>query len=99
MTRVTRYVSLPFFRSPSGGLVAGESNEAINLAIAHARAEGCVGRKVIVSSPHAAQPPTVVVYVGAIALSRTGDAETGGFDDPVILASLGETPEPLRGTD
>lgn len=28
-----------------------------------------------------------------IAFSRTGDADTGDFDDPVILATHGEVPE------
>lgn len=28
-----------------------------------------------------------------IAFSRTGDADTGDFDDPVILAKHGEVPE------
>lgn len=30
---------------------------------------------------------------GVIAFSRTGDADTGDFDDPVILATHGEVPE------
>lgn len=29
-----------------------------------------------------------------IAFSRTGDADTGDFDDPVILARHGSVPEP-----
>lgn len=30
---------------------------------------------------------------GVIAFSRTGDADTGDFDDPVILATHGEVPD------
>lgn len=29
---------------------------------------------------------------GAVAFSRTGDPETGDFDDAVVLASIGEVP-------
>lgn len=32
--------------------------------------------------------------VGAIAMSLTGDVDSGDFDEPVILARFGETPEP-----
>lgn len=32
---------------------------------------------------------------GVIAFSRTGDADTGDFDDPVILATHGEVPDAL----
>ena len=31
--------------------------------------------------------------LGAVAFSRTGDPETGDFDDAVILGSFGEVPE------
>jgi len=30
---------------------------------------------------------------GVIAFSRTGDADTGDFDDPVILATHGDVPD------
>ena len=31
---------------------------------------------------------------GVIAFSRTGDTDTGDFDDPVIIATFGDIPEP-----
>lgn len=31
---------------------------------------------------------------GVIAFSRTGDLDTGDFDDPVILATHGDVPDP-----
>jgi hypothetical protein len=33
---------------------------------------------------------------GAIAFSRTGDADTGDFEDPTILCMLGDLPDEIR---
>lgn len=33
--------------------------------------------------------------VGAVAFSRSGDPESGDFDEPVILGTIGEVPDEL----
>lgn len=43
-----------------------------------------------VAEATAARRPAVVAF------SRTGDMDTGDFDDPVILATHGEVPENLN---
>jgi hypothetical protein len=99
MSRVTYYVSLPFHRSPDGDLIAGEAKDAPNAAIAQSRAAGMLGKEVTVPSLRKKQPPTIVTYIGAVAFSRTGDPDFGDFDDAVVLARYGETPENLDGME
>jgi hypothetical protein len=97
MTCATNYVSVPFFRSAGGGLVAGDSKDAPNVRIAEARAEGLVGRQAIVVNPRRSQPASVVVYIGAIAFARSADSQAQEMGEHTILARFGQTPESLAG--
>ncbi len=76
---VTYYVSLPFLRTEDG-IVPGDAKEMPNEGAAIRRAESM------------ARDPA---HVGAIAFKRTGDPNTGTFEDAVILRAFGEAPANL----
>lgn len=82
MPRITYFVVLPFIRTEDGELVPLEAEEAPDAAKAKFRAQMKVG-----------QNRNGQAIVGAIAFSRSGDLQFGDFDDAVILARFGETPE------
>ena len=72
---VTYHVVIPFDRSDEGILVPGEAKEAPNREAARRRAQAL-----------AATPP----HVGALAFSRTGDPNSGEFQEGEIIAEFGE---------
>lgn len=80
MPSVTYYVVLPFIRSSDGDLIAVEAVEA--------QSEGQAKRR-------AAAWALTAELVGAVAFSRTGDPQFGYFQDAVIIARYGETPDDL----
>ncbi len=86
MPRTTYYVVLPFIRNQNGDLLGIEAEEAPSNLAATARARGKVGKV-----------RGADTIVGAIAFSRNGDPDLGVFDDAVILARFGETPEDVEG--
>lgn len=86
MSRITYYVVLPFIRTLDGDLFGIEAEEAPDLAKAKFRARDLVGKT-----------RDEQVIVGAIAFSRSGDPQFGDFEDAVIIARYGETPEDLEG--
>lgn len=88
MPRITYYVVLPFIRTQDGDLFGVEAEEAPDLAKAKFRARDIVGRV-----------RDDCTIVGAIAFSRSGDPQFGDFDDAVVLARYGETPEDLEGLE
>ena len=96
MATIAHYGSIPFFYSPDGRLVAGHVDDAPNGRIAQARAEGLIGRKAVVISPHKSQPSTVAVLVGAVAFSRAMDGAQD-IGKMTVLARYGETPDSLKG--
>jgi hypothetical protein len=60
-----------------------------------------VGKKIVADEPKIANDEKHCLRLaeatagrrhGVIAFSRTGDADTGDFDDPVVLARHGELP-------
>ncbi|GLS20168.1 hypothetical protein GCM10007874_31850 [Labrys miyagiensis] len=85
MARITYYVVVPFVRMPDGGLLGLNAEEAPSQAHAEIRAFTRIGAL-----------RGVDTIVGAIAFSRSGDPPTGHFEDAVILARYGETPDDLE---
>lgn len=85
MPRITYFVVLPFIRAEDGELVPLEAEEAPDAAKAKFRAQMKVGKE-----------RDGQIIVGAIAFSRTGDLQFGDFDDAVVLARFGETPEEIE---
>jgi hypothetical protein len=75
MPNVTYYVVVPFSRGDDGNLVPGEAKEAPNGELARRRAQAAC---------------TVSGNVGSVAFSRTGDPESGDFQDATIIATYGE---------
>jgi hypothetical protein len=76
---VTYYVALPFRRTEDG-VAAGEGQECPNENAAIRRAEAM------------ARDPA---NAGALAFKRSGDPNTGSFDDATLLKSFGDVPENL----
>lgn len=76
------YVALPFTRV-EGGLAPGQAVECLNQAGALRRAQA-----MSCSQSNA----------GAVAFSRSGDANLGEFDDAVILKTFGEVPNDFTRT-
>ena len=74
MASITYYVVVPFNRDDEGMLVPREAQEAPNREAARRRAQTAVGSK----------------YVGAIAFQRTGDPESGDFNEGELIAEFGE---------
>lgn len=75
MPDVTYCVVVPFTRDEEGQLVPGEAKEASNGEAARRRA---------------AAVATSAGNVGAVAFSRTGDPDSGNFQEGVVLASFGD---------
>ena len=82
MPGLTLCAVLPFARTPDGDLVGLEAEQAPSKGAAIFRATTMVGRR---------RGDDLVV--GAIAHSCTGELQTGRFEDAVILARSGKTPE------
>ena len=80
MTKLNYYVALPFVLADDGTVVAGGPIECASAGTAILQAE--------VLSKTAG-------VVGAVAFSRTGDTDTGIFDDAVVLKRFGEVPTDL----
>jgi hypothetical protein len=76
---VTYYVSLPFLRTEDG-IAPGDAKEMPNEGAAFRHAESM------------ARDPA---HVGAIAFRRTGDPNTGAFENAVVLRSFGDVPANL----
>ena len=87
MSRITYYVVLPFIRTPDGDLLGLEAEEASDVGKAKIHAFNMVGGT--------RGDDTIV---GAIAFSRSGDSGTGRFEDALILARYGETPDDVEST-
>jgi hypothetical protein len=51
----------------------------------------------IINFEHGGCRLTVVVPVGAVAFSRTGDPATGDFNDAKIIRKFGDVPDDLTG--
>jgi hypothetical protein len=81
LARTTYYVALPFVRGADGALIAVEAIDAPNATVAKHRA-------LALSSSGE--------NVGAVAFSRTGDSQLGDFDEAVLLARYGITPDDLE---
>ena len=75
MASVTYYVVVPFSVDDDGNLAPGEAKEAPNGESAKRRAQAAFA---------------AAGNVGAIAFSRTGDPDSGDFQDAVIIATYGE---------
>lgn len=75
MPDVTYCVVVPFTRDDEGQLVPGEAKEAPNGEAARRRA---------------ATVATAAGNVGAVAFSRTGDPDSGVFQEGVVLATFGD---------
>ncbi|CAM5764379.1 hypothetical protein LMIY3S_01128 [Labrys miyagiensis] len=86
MPRITYYLVIPFIRTPDGTFLALDPEEATDVAKAKHRAFNIVG-----------QERGDDQVVGTIAFSRSGDPTLGDFEDALILARYGETPENLEG--
>lgn len=71
------YVALPF-TPVEGGLAPGQAVECPNGAAAIRRAQAMSANE---------------SNAGAVAFSRSGDANLGEFEDAVILKSFGEVPD------
>jgi hypothetical protein len=97
MSGAMNYVSVPYFRTPSGGLVAGDVKNAPNSRIAEFRAEGLVGRQALVLNSRQSQAASVVVYIGAVAYARAADSRAQIIGEHTILARFGQRPENLEG--
>ena len=80
MTKLNYYVALPFVLDDHGTIVAGVPIEC-------ASAEAAILRAEVLSKTAA--------FVGAVAFSRTGDTDTGIFDDAVVLKQFGDVPTDL----
>ncbi len=81
MARTTYFVAVPFIRAADGNLIAVEAVDAPNAAVARHRA--------LVMSNSGEN-------IGAVAFSRTGDPQLGEFDEAVVLARYGVTPDDLE---
>ncbi|GLS18463.1 hypothetical protein GCM10007874_14800 [Labrys miyagiensis] len=86
MSRITYYVVIPFIRTPEGELLGLEAEEAPDVSKAKIHAFNMVG-----------DTRGEDTIVGAVAFSRSGDLGTGRFEDALILARYGETPEDVEG--
>lgn len=73
------YVALPFVRLDEG-LAPGEAVECPHATAAIRRAAALAS-----ASPNA----------GAVAFSRSGDPNTGDFDEAVVLRTFGEVPDDI----
>jgi hypothetical protein len=77
------YVALPF-TSADGGLAPGQAVECPHGAAAIRRAQAMASDK---------------AYAGAVAFSRSGDANLGEFEDAVILKTFGQVPDDFGTPD
>ena len=80
MPEVTYYVALPFVASDDG-IAPGEAVECFNPNAAVMRAEALSRKE---------------GYVGAVALSRTGDPAAGDFSDATVIGKFGDVPDDLN---
>jgi hypothetical protein len=78
MSKVTYFVAMPFLPSDRGRLKEGEAQPANSAGHAKRMAEAMAER----AGPNG----------GAVAFSRTGDPESGDWEDAVVLAYFGEVP-------
>lgn len=97
MNRTYNYVSVPYFRAPNGGLVAGDIKDAPNSRIAECLAETFVGRQAIVVNRRQPVAAAVVTYIGVVAFAQVTDAEAPESSEHTILARFGKTPESVEG--
>ena len=86
MLSVTCYVVLPFVRTPDDELIGLEAEEAPDVSKVKIHAFNLVG------SMRGDDR-----LVGAVAYSRSGDPGIGRFEDALILARYGETPDDILG--
>jgi hypothetical protein len=77
---VTYYVALPFIRAEDGTIVPGEAIECRDTGAAILRAE-------ILSR--------IQGNVGVVAFSRTGDPDTGKFEEALVLKRFGDVPNDM----
>ena len=75
MSAVTYFVAMPFVRTEEGDLVPGEAQECPSAVGAEAAAR------------RFARNPA---YKGAVAFSRSGDPNVGGFEDAKVLLAVGD---------
>jgi len=80
LSLVIYYVAMPSRYLDDGEIVGGESKECRNSTKVRS-----------IAATMATDPNNC----GAIAFSRTGDRAIGEFEDPVIIAQLGEVDEAL----
>lgn len=73
------YVALPFVRLDEG-LVPGEAVECPHAAAAIRRAAALASAS---------------TNAGAVAFSRSGDPDTGDFDEAIVLQTFGEVPDDI----
>lgn len=76
------FVALPFI-PVEGGLAPGDAVECPSGAAAIRRAEAMASNQ---------------ANAGAVAFSRSGDANLGEFEDAVILKAFGQVPDDFRET-
>ncbi|MFS8081903.1 MAG: hypothetical protein ACMG51_00515 [Ginsengibacter sp.] len=79
MADVTHYVALPFALGDDGP----EPREAVECTSASA----AIMRADMLSRTEG--------HIGAVAFSRSGDPNNGGFSDAVLLKSFGDVPDDL----
>lgn len=80
---VTYFVALPFSLQREA-IVAGQAVEGPSARFAIAKA------RALADNPK---------HCGAVAFSRTGNPDTGDFEDAVIIARFGMIPDELQGGD
>jgi hypothetical protein len=80
---MTYYVALPFV-AVEGELAPGDAIECPNGAAAVRRAQALAAN---------------AANAGAVAFSRSGNADLGEFEDAVILKTFGEVPEGFRAAE
>jgi hypothetical protein len=76
MARITYYVVLPFVKAENGEIVPAGEGEDAPTPVAAKRRARQFQAE----------------FGGGVAFSRTGDPDSGDFDDDVLLARFGEVP-------
>jgi len=80
MPQIIYYVALPFICSENGIISPGEALECPDAMTAILQAEVLF---------------QVQGNVGSVAFSRTGDPDSGVFEDAVVLRRIGDVPDDL----